>query len=57
MKPEANFAFGIYESPEQALYICEMLNGIQFMGGTLTVKPRDRTANVSNMNWFLISQI
>lgn len=46
MKSDANFAFAVYESPEQALYICEILNGIRFMGEPLIVKPRDKTKNV-----------
>jgi RNA recognition motif-containing protein len=48
MKPDQNFAFAIYDSEEQALHVCKLLNGIQFMKGALVVKPRDKTRNVRN---------
>ncbi|KAI6183722.1 hypothetical protein M3Y97_00519400 [Aphelenchoides bicaudatus] len=45
MTPDKNFAFAVYKKPEYALYVCELLNGINFMNGTLVVKPRDNTRN------------
>lgn len=47
MKPDNNYAFVVYDKPNYALYVCELLNGINFMNGTLAVKPRDKTRNVS----------
>ncbi|KAI6184900.1 hypothetical protein M3Y97_00646700 [Aphelenchoides bicaudatus] len=45
MKPEEKFAFAEYKKPEYALYVCELLNGIKFMKGKLTVRPRDNSKN------------
>ena len=53
MKPDTNYAFVVYEKPQYAYYVCELLNGVRFLSGQLVVKPRDNTRNVSS----LISQI
>ncbi|KAI6172247.1 hypothetical protein M3Y98_00951800 [Aphelenchoides besseyi] len=45
MKPENRYAFAQYEKPKYALYVCDLLNGIYFMGAPLVVKPRDNTEN------------
>lgn len=47
MRPDNNYAFVTYEKPSYALYVCKLLNNIEFMGSRLMVKPRDKTRNVS----------